>query len=134
MRLSAYALQGIVAHVDEWQVEFTDQFGEWFAELTPADQNAVDLAVEALVVKGPGLGRPFVDTVTHSRHANMKELRPRGTAIRIFFAFDPRRMAVLLVGGDKRNRWTEFYQEMLPEADRLYDEHLDELWREGILK
>ena len=119
--------------MEEWEVEYTDQFGEWFDRLAPADQNAIDVAVEALMAKGPGLGRPFVDTVKRSRHPNMKELRPRGTAIRIFFAFDPRRAAILLIGGDKRDRWKEFYQEMLPEADRLYDEHLKELRNEGII-
>ena len=106
--------------MDEWEVAYTDQFGEWFDRLAPADQNAIDVAVEALMAKGPGLGRPFVDAVKRSRHPNMKELRPRGTAI-------------LLIGGDKRDRWKEFYQEMLPEADRLYDEHLKELRNEGII-
>ena len=59
----------------------------------------------------------------------MKELRA-GT-IRVLFAFDPRRSAILLIGGDKRGEWTEWYRRMIPEADRLYDEHLDQLRREG---
>jgi len=61
----------------------------------------------------------------------MKELRsPRGN-LRILFAFDPRRMAILLVGGDKTGQWREFYEEEIPKADRLYDEHLKELREEG---
>jgi hypothetical protein len=63
----------------------------------------------------------------------MKELRPPAGNIRILFAFDPRRMAILLIGGDKTGRWQEWYQEMIPVADRLYDEHLEELRREGLL-
>ena len=61
----------------------------------------------------------------------MKELRPLGTNIRVLFAFDPRRMAILLIGGDKTDRWSEFYEEMIPIADDLYDEHLEELREEG---
>lgn len=49
----------------------------------------------------------------------------------MLFAFDPRRMAILLIGGDKTDRWSEFYEEMIPVADDLYDEHLDELREEG---
>jgi hypothetical protein len=81
---------------------------------------------------GPSLARPFADTVRGSRHANMKELRPRGGNLRVFFAFDPRRAAILLIGGDKTNRWQEFYTEMIPRADALYDDHLAELRKEGI--
>lgn len=61
----------------------------------------------------------------------MKELRPRGGYIRILFAFDPRRIAILLIGGDKSDRWQEWYTHMVPIADRLYDEHLSEIAREG---
>jgi hypothetical protein len=93
------------------------------------DQQGIDAAVSVLEERGPGLGRPLVDTVEGSRHANMKELRV-GT-IRILFAFDPRRAAILLVGGDKRDRWQEFYAQMIPFADDLFDEHLKDLESEG---
>ena len=79
--------------------------------------------------RGPGLGRPLVDSVVGSRHAKMKELRV-GT-IRILLAFDPRRAAILLLGGDKRDRWQEFYAQVIPLADQLFDEHLAELESEG---
>ncbi len=75
------------------------------------------------------LGGPLVDSVKGSRHANMKELRA-GT-ICILFAFDPRRSAILPIGGDKRDRWQEFYEQMIPLADRLLDEHLPDLEKEG---
>lgn len=74
-----------------------------------------------------------MDTLEGSRHVNMKELRPLGTSIRILFAFDPRRMVILLIGGDKTGRWDEWYEETIPVADRLYNEHLEELREEGEL-
>jgi len=70
-----------------------------------------------------------VDSIEGSRHANMKELRA-GT-LRVLFAFDPRRTAILLIGGDKRDRWQEFYAQMIPRADQLLDEHLADLESEG---
>ena len=82
---------------------------------------------------GPGLGRPYVDAIKTSRHANMKELRPPIGHLRVLFAFDPRRTAILLIGGDKRHRWSEWYRTIIPIADRLYDEHLAILKTEGLL-
>jgi transcriptional regulator with XRE-family HTH domain len=75
--------------------------------------------VEALEERGRALGRPFVDTIKGSRHPNMKELRSRGETIRVLFAFDPCRSAILLIGGDRWDRWSEWYAEMIPMADRL---------------
>jgi hypothetical protein len=63
----------------------------------------------------------------------MKELRPPEGNIRILFAFDPRRAAILLLGGDKTNQWSTWYDRMIPVADRRYDQHLDTLKREGLL-
>ncbi len=83
-----------------WEVEYTDQFGEWYLSLSDADQERVVAAVEFLGERGPGLGRPHVDSITASRHSNMKELRPRGGQLRVLFAFDPRRIAILLLGGE----------------------------------
>jgi len=114
-----------------WAVEYIDQFGEWWDELSVDQQKQIAATVHLLAERGPGLGRPAVDTVTASRHPNMKELRI-GT-IRVFFIFDPRRTAILLVAGDKRGRWEEFYERMVPIADELYDEHLEELRQEGAL-
>ncbi len=116
-----------------WDVEYTDQFGVWFARLTAEEQEAIDAAVRVLEEEGPGLGRPLVDTVSGSRHPNMKELRPPGGNLRILFAFDPRRTAILLIGGDKTKRWQAWYREMIPVADRIYDEYLEELRQEGLL-
>lgn len=114
-----------------WEVEFTDEFEEWWETLTASEQEDVRVAVDALGELGPQLGRPFADTVKGSRHANMKELRPPEGNLRVLFAFDPRRMAILLIGGDKTGRWREFYRQMIPVDDDLYDQHLKELREEG---
>lgn len=116
-----------------WEVEYTDEFEAWWDTLTVQEQKRVDAAVDALMEGGPALGRPLVDTLRTSRHANMKELRPHGTNIRILFAFDPRRVSILLIGGDKSGRWNEWYREAVPLADQLYDDHLEQLRREGLL-
>lgn len=112
-----------------WDVEFTDQFEAWWDTLSAEEQQSIDAAVRLLEQRGPGLGRPLVDSIEASRHANMKELRA-GT-IRVLFAFDPRRSAILLIGGDKRDRWQEFYEQAIPLADDLFDAHLAALEREG---
>lgn len=112
-----------------WDVEFTNEFEAWWDSLSSDEQQAIDAAVVVLERRGPGLGRPLVDTVVGSRHANMKELRV-GT-IRILFCFDARRSAILLIGGDKRGRWQEFYDQAIPLADDLFDEHLQALKDEG---
>jgi hypothetical protein len=112
-----------------WDVEATDDFALWFGTLGGADQERVAAAVEILAELGPGLGRPFVDTLKGSRQGNMKELRTRGGHLRVLFAFDPQRTAVLLVGGDKTDRWERWYADAITRADRLYDEHLADLRR-----
>jgi len=114
-----------------WDVEFTEYFEQWWESLTESQQISVRAHVLVLRERGPQLGRPYVDTVQGSRHRNLKELRVqhRGRPYRIFFAFDPRRTAVLLIGGDKSGD-KRFYDRMIPEADRIYDEHLDQL-KEG---
>jgi hypothetical protein len=116
-----------------WEVEYTDEFGAWWDTLHAKEQQSVWHAIEKLEEAGPALGRPLADTVRGSRHANMKELRPSATNIRVLFAFDPRRVAILLIGGDKTGRWVEWYEEMIPVADALYDVYLDEMKREGLL-
>ena len=116
-----------------WEVEYTDQFEVWWLTLSAEDQNSIRASVEVLEERGPALGRPLVDTLKGSRHPNMKELRPRGGALRVLFAFDPRRMAILLIGGNKTGDWKSWYERMVPVADALYDEHLETLEREGEL-
>jgi hypothetical protein len=113
-----------------WEVEGTDEFADWYGGLDADEQDDVVAAVTKLEELGPALGRPLVDTIATSRHANMKELRPLGGNMRILFAFDPRRAAILLIGGDKTNRWAEWYRAYIPIADQLYHDHLATLKKE----
>lgn len=121
-----------------WEVEYTDEFGDWYQRLDDQDQDALIARVELLEQLGPALGRPTVDNVHQSRHPNMKELRAE-RALRVLFAFDPRRTAILLVGGDKSPddpdspSWNRWYDHYVPIADDLYDTHLDALREEGLL-
>ena len=117
-----------------WEVEFTDEFRTWWNTLNEGEQKSVALGVELLMSEGPFLGRPYVDTLKGSRHPNMKELRSQhqGEPLRTFFAFDPRRCAILLIGGNKGGD-DRFYERMVPVADQLYDEYLEELRKEGLI-
>ncbi|MGH3612022.1 MAG: type II toxin-antitoxin system RelE/ParE family toxin [Pseudonocardia sp.] len=108
-----------------WEIEFSSEFEAWWRELTDDQQEILDQRLHLLGNQGPGLGRPAVDTLTGSKVANMKELRA-GT-IRVLFVFDPRRVAILLLGGDKRGQWTRWYLEAIPAAERLYTRHLKEI-------
>ena len=117
-----------------WDVEFTDEFDGWFRGLDMDEQVSVALVVELLEERGVALGHPYTSDVRGSKHGNVRELRiqHQGRPLRVLYAFDPRRVAILLLGGDKTGdkRW---YDEFVPVADRLYDEHLRELEREGLL-
>jgi hypothetical protein len=116
----------------EWSVEFTDEFEIWWDSLTVEEQEDIRSSVSVLRQRGPSLGRPHVDSVTGSRYPNMKELRTQHAwrPYRTLFAFDPRRVAILLIGGDKtgNGRW---YEEFVPRADRIYAEHLKQIVEEG---
>ncbi len=84
--------------------------------------------------RGPDLGRPVVDRIQTSRHHNMKELRAaQGGALRVPFMFDPRRLVILLLGGDKSGAWNDWYETAVPMADDLYDAYLGELKTEGLI-
>ncbi len=106
-----------------WATERTREFEEWWETLTELEQNQVLSSLLLVEESGPATGRPAVDTVSGSRHPNLKELRATQT-LRVFFAFDPRRVAILLVGGDKAGRTKRFYRQMIAKADKIYDAHL----------
>jgi len=117
-----------------WEIEGTDEFAEWYDGYSDEEQQAINGAVGKLQEHGPSLGRPLVDTLSHTRLPNLKELRPPGAFIRVLFVFDPRRVAILLIGGDKQDRWSKWYREYIPIAERLYEDYVDELRREGLLR
>ena len=111
-------------------VEYTDEFESWWEGVSPDDQAAAGRVVDMRVRRGPALQHPCTSSVKSSRHGHMRELRV-GThpPIRIFYAFDPRRTAVLLIGGHKRHP-ERFYRDYVARADAIYDEYLREIRRE----
>lgn len=113
----------------EWEIEFTPQAKAWMKSLSPADFVRIDRPLNQLRQHGPTLGRPCAESIKGSRHRNMKELRSSGQHLRALFVFDPRRRAVVLLGGDKTNDWDRWYARNIPVADRLYDKHLRGLGR-----
>jgi hypothetical protein len=93
----------------------------------------VNQAILILERNGPAEGRPLVDSITASRIANMKELRPPSSGrseIRILLVFDPWRAAILLVAGDKSGQWGKWYRTAIPRAEQLYDDYLAERRKE----
>jgi hypothetical protein len=117
-----------------WNVEYTVEFRDWWDSLKVAEQESVFASVELLRRDGPTLGRPHADRLKGSKHSNMKELRTQhqGRPYRTFFAFDPRRTAILLVAGDKTGD-DRFYDRLIPKADTLFDEYLREIKKEGLI-
>lgn len=115
-----------------WEVEYTDQFGEWWATLNENEQEPIAASVLLLENQGPKLGFPHTSKITKSKHTHMRELRIQheGRPYRVLYAFDPRRFAILLIGGDKTgdDRWYEVH---IPIADKLYDAHLKSLKQGG---
>ena len=111
-----------------WSVEYDPDFKEWLGAQPYDVRKGVAVAVVALQVRGPQLDRPYCDLVKGSAFPNLKELRVKvdRRPYRVLFAFDPRRSAILLVGGDKGSdaRW---YKVNVPIADARYRRHLANL-------
>ena len=110
----------------KWEVEFHPLCEAWASNLDAPDAEALLAAIRVLRDGGPALGRPLVDSVKGSRHANMKELRPGSTGrseVRVLFAFDIQRQAILLVGGDKSDNWSGWYNTNIPIADERFERH-----------
>lgn len=120
----------------EWEILLTaevESFLDDLYETDPASHQLVNQAILILERNGPAEGRPLVDSITASRIANMKELRPPSsgrTEIRILLVFDPWRAAILLVAGDKSGQWSKWYRTAIPRAERLYDNYLAERRKE----
>ena len=117
-----------------YEVEVTDEWLEWFEALPAEQQDEVAAVVGLLEAKGPHLPFPYSSGVATSRYSHMRELRMQvhGRPFRTLYAFDPRRVAILLIAGDKTgdDRW---YDVFVPKADSLYDEHLEILEKEGLI-
>ena len=111
-----------------WTVVTVETFDSWFLALSEHEQTDVLAYIKLLEIKGANLGRPYVDTVKGANHIkHLKELRVqhKGTPYRVFFAFDPKRQAVLLCGGDKTGN-KRFYKKMIPIAEKAFLQYLSE--------
>ena len=116
-----------------WAVLLHDAFDAELNDLPEAVQDEVLALMGLLKQFGPALGRPRVDTLKGSRHANMKELRfdAADGVWRVAFAFDPKRQAILLVGGDKSgDSGKRFYRQLIKKADARFDEHVARVEKE----
>lgn len=113
-----------------WEVILVEEVATWYESLLHVDGNTAEqvaAAVDLLAEHGPSLGRPLVDSIAGSRLSNLKELRPGAAGrseIRILFAFDPTRNAVLLVAGDKAGAWKKWYADNVPLAESRYQSWL----------
>lgn len=118
----------------DWSVENTDEFTDWFGDLSESQQEDVTAVGLLLMEQGPQLPFPHSSGITGSKHSHMRELRAQsgGRPIRVFYAFDPRRSAILLIGGDKTGDG-RFYERMIPIADKLYEIYIDEIRKEGLI-
>lgn len=115
-----------------WSVLFHDEFDAEFRALAEDVQDSLLAAAKAVQIAGPKAGRPHVDTLKGSKHANMKELRFVANAGREIWraalAFDPDRAAIVLVAGEKQGRnQVLFYKRLIKIADRRFDSHLRQL-------
>ena len=120
----------------EWEILLTAEVEAFLDALYESDRVSHRLVNQAILVlerNGPAEGRPLVDTITASRIANMKELRPPSggrSEVRILLVFDPWRSAILLVAGDKSGQWDRWYRSAIPRAEQLYDDYLAERRKE----
>ena len=117
-----------------WEIEGSDEYQEWLRDLTPRQQRDISKSLDRLAQYGISLDYPYTSRVNSSRHRRMRELRVQsgGRPLRIFYAFDPLRAAILLIGGEKTGN-DRFYRQYVPIADRIYDRHLDDLRQKGLI-
>jgi hypothetical protein len=108
------------------EIDFSPEFEKWFLALNDQDTQVVARAVDMLEARGVALGYPYTSAIAGSAIA-MRELRVQsgGRPLRILYAFDPKRKAFLLLGGEK-SAGNRFYQRMIPIAEAIYQRHLTE--------
>lgn len=110
-----------------WSVVVHPEVAAWFDSLDVKTYEQVAAAIDRLAEEEPNLRRPLADTLTGTSQSNLKELRPgssRRSEIRILFAFDPARQAILLVAGDKSGEWNRWYKRMIPLAEKRFADHV----------
>ncbi len=119
-----------------FEVEVTSEFSNWWDALSQTQQHDLNERVRLLEEYGPALRRPVAGEIKGSKFSpQMKELicNSNEAHLRVLFIFDPRRTAILLIGGDKTGQWEEWYRQMIPIADKIYKDYLNELKKEGAI-
>tara|TARA_B110000091_G_C13545491_1_gene362229 strand:- start:79 stop:441 length:363 start_codon:yes stop_codon:yes gene_type:complete len=115
-----------------WEVEYTDEFELWWENLDESEQVDITTVVELLEMKGPSLKFPYSSGIQGAKLTHLRELRIQhaGEPYRILYAFDPKRCALLLIGGNKTgyDRW---YEVQIPIAEKLYQDHLLDIKKEN---
>lgn len=111
---------------DKTEILVLEEFEDWFVGLDDPDASAVARVIGLLEVKGTTLGFPYCSAIRGARYA-IRELRAqsRGEPLRVFYAFDPKRQAVLILGGNKAGN-KRFYEQEVPRAERLWERYLAE--------
>jgi hypothetical protein len=111
-----------------WGIEYTDLFSKWWDTLDEEEKISVDASIQLLEHFGPQLRFPHSSNIEGSKINHMRELRiqHKGKPYRVLYAFDPRRTALLLIGGNKQgsNSW---YKRFIPIAEKLYQRHVKSL-------
>jgi hypothetical protein len=107
------------------EVVLTDEFVAWLREIDGDERNAVHRLIKLLELSGTTLGFPYSSAINGSKYA-LRELRKKGQPLRLIYAFDPKRQAVMLIGGDKTGD-DRFYKTIVPRAEKLWEAHLVEL-------
>jgi hypothetical protein len=117
-----------------WEIEYTNEFEKWWGMLSENEQIDIAAIVELLSELGPHLPFPYSSAINNSEHTHMRELRiqHKGKPYRVLYAFDQRRIAILLMGGNKTGS-KKWYEKFVPIADKLYKKHLIILKKEGRL-
>lgn len=118
-----------------WEVEYTEDFSKWWHNLNEEETISIDACIRLLEQLGPQLKFPYSSGIEGTKYTHMRELRiqHKGKPFRILYAFDPRRIAILLIGGSKEgnDRW---YRTFIPIAEKLYQQHLNTLKEENYDK
>ena len=111
-----------------WEIEHTDEFEKWLLAEGPKVQEKIRAHVRLLADQGPNLRHPYSSGINGSKHGAMRELRVqiKSDPYRVLYAFDPKRAAILLLGGNKGGD-DDWYDKNVPIADRLFDKHLRDL-------
>jgi len=107
------------------EVETTDAYDAWYLDLDKREAAAVDRKVKALQIMGLALPFPHSSDIRGGKYA-FRELRVNVSVIRVIYAFDPERKAVLIIGADKTGD-ERFYERIIPQAEKIWTEYLSRL-------